>query len=46
MSERVSIINGVRIRDVTPERTPEEVKEVAKALLAYGREQRKKDKTA
>lgn len=46
MSQRISIINGVKVRDITPERTQEEVKEVAKALLAYGKEKGKKDKTA
>lgn len=44
--DRVTIINGVRIRDITPERTSEEVKEVAKALLDYGKEQKNKRKNS
>lgn len=49
MSNRVKVINGVTIRDITPELTGEElqtrVNELAANLLAFD-ESRKKDKTA
>ena len=49
MDNRVRVINGVTVRDVTPEMTEEESKErareVAEGLLALYA-QRRKDKTA
>lgn len=46
MEEKIKVINGIVIRDITPEFTEEErkkrIKEVAEGLLAL----RKRDKTA
>lgn len=49
MSERTRIINGVTVRDITPELTPEEerkrINELAANLLAFG-QNKESDKTA
>lgn len=49
MNDRTTIIDGVTVRDITPNLTDEELKErineVAEGLLAFSKN-RKKDKTA
>lgn len=49
MSNKVTIIDGVTVVNITPELSPEErkkrVREIAEGLIAIGKS-RKKDKTA
>lgn len=49
MENRISVIDGVTVRNITPELTGEEqkarIKEVAESLIAFGKN-RNKDKTA